>query len=550
MRRTLIATVVASLAVASCKHPVPVEVVLCLFSGGFSEPPTLTVNAGSSAPVTASVRASDGCRSNDVLSTTITITSANPAIATATASKPNREATGAPVSSLLTVNGIAPGQTTLTAQFNYPAGSSPSPITIPVTVLATTGDVRVVINGLPAGVNGNVDVGSALTTLKNYTTTATQAFPPATYSVVARNVTAPDGKAYIPTPSLGSLTVTQGQTTTYTVTYAAQVASTGTLQIQVAGNLPAGTNPDILVTGPSNFSRALTGATTIADLPPGTYTVATREVVTTNRDFGAAPGTATQTATVSVGASSSVTSTYVTLRRAVQVSMTGVLAPGVETVVQFTQGGTTVTATNTAGTVKLPLGDHTVAAPDRTVTGRTYRVAPGLALTLNVPDASTPLIIAVAFYLALEQFDFQAQMAILADPYGHAPFVQMWAARLIVVMLTYPFVPAGFAAQSTNVVGAMEVTGPAPFVHVTGNLLTDRTFTLTGNSGSTAIAGYTNVAARMTGSLSTSRQITNGTFRLGQTTAPTGLPSGPIDFTLTGAPAAMSSRMDSPPRRK
>lgn len=54
--------------------------------------------------------------------------------------------------------------------------------------------------------------------------------------------------------------------------------TTGSLSVSVSG-LPQGTAASVTVTGPANFSRAVTGSTTITGLAPGQYTV-TADVVT------------------------------------------------------------------------------------------------------------------------------------------------------------------------------------------------------------------------------------------------------------------------------
>jgi hypothetical protein len=521
--------------------------VLCLPSDPGASPAGLTLDEGATATVEYAFISSGGdCDESDAASMSLAVTSDAAGVATASpATQALRVAPGGLSAATMNdpdrlvgavvVTGVAPGTTTLRFRVTWPQGSPPQDVAVPVFVRATRGTINVVINGLPAGVNGNVRVGSVLAPLRTFTASGTlTGVTPNPYPWAAANVTGPDGRVYVPSPVSGAVEVTAGGTVTITVTYAAQVATTGTINLQVAGNLPTGTNADVSVTGPGGFTRTVTGSGTLADLTPGTYTVTTREVVTPNRDFGAS-GAATQQVTVTAAQTVAVLVTYATLRRLVQVSMTGTLAPGVPTEVRFTQGGTTRTVTSDAPSVKLPLGTHTVSAPDRILSGRTYRPVPDAIAAITILDAADPLTLAITFWVALEQFDFAAQMAILIDPFAHAGFVQMWATAVLTYRLTFlnpP--PAGVARQTTGAIAQLEVTGQAPFVRVIGFLNADRTFSLTGNSGASTVAGYANVPAGFTGSLSASRVLTNGEYRLGQTAPPTGLPNGPITYRLTG----------------
>jgi hypothetical protein len=531
-RRTLCLIIASLFGTANCTAVT--ESILCTFGIGTAAPASLTLNVGASASTLVALAVSPGCQASDLAATTSAVTSANTAIATATASQAS-----ATFSAAVNVTGVAPGVTSVTLRMTYANGTSPSPVIIPVTVVApppTTGDVRIVINGLPAGVNGNVDVGSALTTIKNYTVTATQAFPPANYGVSARNVTAAGGQVYVPTPEFGLVTVVVGQLVTYTVTYAAQVVQTGSLQVVVAGNLPVGTNADILVTGPGAYSRALNGSTTITNLPVGTYNVATRDVVTAERDFGSVPVGNTPPPlpafVVDVGATTVATSTYQTIRRATTVVFGGTLAPSGATSVQFGMSGQTYTSTNTVPTVKLPLGTLTVTVPDRVVNGATFRPVPGSISVFSVADGSTILQLLLAFYCSGESFEYQSATSLFTDPFNNAPAIGMWTTNRLLIALSYPVVFTG------NIIATMTASGPAPFVTVTGNWLLDRTFTLNGNSGTTAVGGFQAMPAQFTGSLSNSRVITSGRYQLGQLTMPMGFPGGPTIFNLTGTPVA------------
>jgi hypothetical protein len=332
--------------------------------------------------------------------------------------------------------------------------------------------------------------------------------------------------------------VTVGQTSTITVVYTASAPTTGALNVQVGGNLPGGTNPDVLVTGPGGFSQVVTGSQTLTGLAPGTYTVTTREVITPDRDHGAS-GSATQELVVTAGNTTMAAVTYATLRRLLRTSFKDA-APGTTTTVTYTQNGTPRTATTTSTDVKLPLGDHTVSSAPQTVGGRTYQPTPTAPAILTVLDGATPQLFELAFWVAVETFGFNAAFAIFSDPFGHAPFIIMWTNAVLTWVITYVFLTSEPADMSqVAAIGSITVTGPGPFVTATGTLNADRTFSLTGTG---TVAGFPNVPVALTGSLSASRVLTGAQYRMGQAAAPTGLPNGPIIYTLTGTAASLIVR--------
>ena len=81
----------------------------------------------------------------------------------------------------------------------------------------------------------------------------------------------------------------------------------GSLAVTVSG-LPAGVSGAVTVTGPGNFSQNLGSTLTIANLTPGTYTVAAANVLNGGTTF--APQLATQSVAVNAGTTANVTVTY------------------------------------------------------------------------------------------------------------------------------------------------------------------------------------------------------------------------------------------------
>jgi hypothetical protein len=84
-----------------------------------------------------------------------------------------------------------------------------------------------------------------------------------------------------------TIAVASGETatTTFAVTCS---ATTGALAVTVTG-LPTGTNAAVTVTGPNGFTRAVTSTTTLADLAPGSYTVAAAEVTNGGTTYTPSP---------------------------------------------------------------------------------------------------------------------------------------------------------------------------------------------------------------------------------------------------------------------
>jgi hypothetical protein len=74
-------------------------------------------------------------------------------------------------------------------------------------------------------------------------------------------------------------------TTSFAVTC---TAITGELTVTITG-LPAGTSAAVTVTGPDGFTRAVTTTTTLADLAPGSYTVAAADVANGGTQYTPSP---------------------------------------------------------------------------------------------------------------------------------------------------------------------------------------------------------------------------------------------------------------------
>jgi hypothetical protein len=83
----------------------------------------------------------------------------------------------------------------------------------------------------------------------------------------------------------------------------------GTLEITIDG-LPMGTDAQVEVTGPENYSKTLTASETLSDLPVGTYTITVGEVDANGIDYVVGDDDAMQDAVVSKDQTTSVSITY------------------------------------------------------------------------------------------------------------------------------------------------------------------------------------------------------------------------------------------------
>ncbi len=157
-----------------------------------------------------------------------------------------------------------------------------------ITYAATTGSLQVAIGGLvpghPAAVVVNGPAG--FSTLLVGTTTLS-GLQPGSYDVVASPIEI-QGEVYQPGIAVHPVVVEAGTALpTVTVSYA---LATGRLAISFGG-VPVGGTPSVQVTGPGGFAQAVTSATTLVGLTPGSYTVAAAGFAVGSVSWGAVPPT-------------------------------------------------------------------------------------------------------------------------------------------------------------------------------------------------------------------------------------------------------------------
>lgn len=197
------------------------------------------------------------------------------------------------------------------------AGANPRPVTVPaggavevvfaVTCEAGTGTLVVATesSGEPGDASGytlSVD-GAAPVAIGANANRRFEALAPGLHTVELGGV-ADNCEVQGQNPRSATLAAGQTTTLTFTVTCA---AITGDLTVTVAG-LPPSTEAAITVSGPGDFSRAVTVTTTLEDLPAGDYTVTAANVTVGGTTYGASPST--RTVSVTGGATARVTVTY------------------------------------------------------------------------------------------------------------------------------------------------------------------------------------------------------------------------------------------------
>ncbi len=121
------------------------------------------------------------------------------------------------------------------------------------------------------------------------------------------------------------------------------------------------------------------------------------------------------------------------------------------------------------------------------------------------------------------------------DPFGHAAFIAMLATLNLIIQIDYP--PATAPAGAAAVQGTITISGPFPWVTVSGPLEDDGSFVATGTG---TVAGFPNVPVTFTGTLSEDGATVSGILQMGQDTAPTGLPNGAIRYTVEGMRVAVT----------
>lgn len=305
------------------------------------------------------------------------------------------------VTGTTTLNGLAPGSYTVSAA-TVTVGSTlyaPSNASQSVTVSAgATGSsnvtysgsgtsLAVTVGGLPVGVDASVSVtgpGGFAQTLT--ATTTLNGLAAGTYTVTS-NAVSNGGYNYSGAPATQSVAIAAGDAKSATVTYS---VTTGRLTVGVSG-LPAGTNAAITVTGPNGYSQSVAAGVTLQNLAPGTYTVAASDV--TNGSTLYTPSPASQTASVTAGATLSRSVAYTASGTSLVVTISGVPAGANGAVAVTGPGGYVQNLTGTTTLNNLAAGTYTVSSASISNGGYTYTPTPSSqAVAITVGQQKTAAV--------------------------------------------------------------------------------------------------------------------------------------------------------------
>jgi hypothetical protein len=257
------------------------------------------------------------------------------------------------------------------------------------------GALAVLVNGLPAGADGDVTVSGPSGFADTIGASETYAgLVPGTYVVAATSV-AFEGVTYAATVSGSPANVPSGGLATSTVAYAATSALPGSLTVTIAG-LPVGVDGDVRVTGPSGFDQALTATTTLAGLEPGSYTVSASDVDDGGDAYGASVAGSPTTVPAGGSAAALVTYTFLdpTSVGSLAVAISG-LPTGVDAAVSVSGPvGFTQDLTESTTLAGLTVGNYAVAAANVTADGLTYQGIVTGSPALVIGGATTDVSVA------------------------------------------------------------------------------------------------------------------------------------------------------------
>jgi hypothetical protein len=260
------------------------------------------------------------------------------------------------------------------------------------------------------------------------------------------------------------------------------------------------------------------------------------------KGYGWEPTVTAGTLVAAVVSNSLIAVPWVATRGIIQASLEGV-PPGIAVAALLTLGSTSFspflpfTLSRLPGNYLLEILTLTYlnTTLNRTETYEPVQRTHSLSVTIG-----QTLLLTIVMFLALWIATFQSTISVLNDPFGHAIFI----AFLLLILLTVrvnrvpdPAIANGASVDvsTSAVTESITISGPAPWVTVTGPLQADGTFIA---AGSGTVAGFPNVPVTFTGSLNADGSI-SGTLQMGSDTPPTGLPNGAITYTIEGMPVEL-----------
>ncbi len=190
----------------------------------------------------------------------------------------------------------------------------------------------------------------------------------------------------------------------------------GSVLVSVAG-IPSGAPAALVLSGPAGYSRSITESGPIANLPPGTYTLAAADVVVDGDGYAVAP--VTQDVVVRSSATAPVGATYAIVTGRLLLSINGVAAGSADVLLTGPTGfSRTVTG---ADTVKgLPNGTYVVRPRPVTIDGDRYGSPVDSSFVLVTPG-TTPSPASAQYQLASGRLD----LSITGVPAGATPMIAL-----------------------------------------------------------------------------------------------------------------------------
>ena len=283
-----------------------------------------------------------------------------------------------------------------------------------------TGTLAVSVSGLPAGVKPAVVVSgpSSFTQTLDSSRTLT-ALPQGSFTVTANDVTSGIVR-YSGTPATQTVVVKSDGTSSATpIIYG---IGSGRLTLTVFG-LPASTSANVVLTGPKNFSRTLTGSTQLDLLEPGTYALTANDVSAIGKTFRAVT-TAQQVSISASLASPAITIDYGAGLATLRVAING-LPSGVDGAVDVTgPNGYSRRLTASATLGRLEDGSYSVAAAVVSSVLTTHSPSPErqtISLSGAQDVAATTVYNSAPLQLGVQLFaDGLTQAVFLTAPAGDA----------------------------------------------------------------------------------------------------------------------------------
>ena len=267
------------------------------------------------------------------------------------------------------------------------------------------GTLVVLVNGLPAGAQGTVNVAGPGFSEELTSSDTLAGLTAGNYLVTAATVSF-EGVDYAASVSGSPAAVTPNGVATATVTYAATSDAPGDLLVTVTG-LPDGVEGAVTVTGPAGTEQ-LTATATLADVQPGIYTVTAADV-DDGGDIYAATVTGSP-ATVPAGGSTSVTVTYSFLDPAafgsLAVAISGLPAATGAAVNVTGPGGFDQDLDASDTLANLTPGFYVVSGADVSAGGISYTAVVETSPVLVIPDATAAVSVT---YLPVAPDDGDAQ---------------------------------------------------------------------------------------------------------------------------------------------